>query len=409
MFLAFVNLFGFAVIIPVLPGIVSDQPNSELLYGLILSIYALFQYLTAPFWGKLSDLRGRRSILLLTQFGTLISWGIFAISYFFQEQDLLGFNLAILLIIIARSIDGFTGGNSSVLYAYITDTTNKANRSRAFGLVGVSSSLALLVAPVVGGITGASDIGYLGTALVSIAVSFLALLILFFTLEESLEESLRTATFSLKYLLRVGIFSRLKTLDKDNILNKLFRVRLIVMLVFTGFTNVSALYLLTEFEMSELDYSLILVYMGVSLLITQGLITPIISKRYGDLNTFYLGVLLIGLSLLFLPFVISVNFLLVTLYFFSAGAGLMLPSYKAALTSIVPGQNQGEISGLDESLISLTNALTPITIAALFGFWGSYSFLLMGSALLIVFLVRPVQQRILSELEKLDSLTSPKR
>jgi MFS transporter, DHA1 family, tetracycline resistance protein len=62
----FLNFLGFSLIIPILPFIVgkyTPNPNEIALFvGLLLSVYALCQFLAAPGLGALSDHYGRRPI-----------------------------------------------------------------------------------------------------------------------------------------------------------------------------------------------------------------------------------------------------------------------------------------------------------------------------------------------------------
>ena len=72
--LTFVNVLGFSLLIPVLPFVVEQYGSSETVYGLLLSLYSLCQFLAAPWLGRLSDSYGRKPILMISQAGTLLSW-----------------------------------------------------------------------------------------------------------------------------------------------------------------------------------------------------------------------------------------------------------------------------------------------------------------------------------------------
>ena len=134
--LTFVNVIGFSILIPVLPEVLKyfTGESSGLFYGLLLSSYALSQFLGAPILGSLSDKYGRRPILLLSQGGTILSWIIFASAYFIPKDMLVGsVSLPLVVIAISRILDGLTGGNVSVAQAWVSDKTTREEKTKAFG------------------------------------------------------------------------------------------------------------------------------------------------------------------------------------------------------------------------------------------------------------------------------------
>ena len=61
----FVDMMGFLMVMPVLPFYADRLGASPFIIGLMVSAFALAQLLVAPYWGKLSDRRGRRPTLML--------------------------------------------------------------------------------------------------------------------------------------------------------------------------------------------------------------------------------------------------------------------------------------------------------------------------------------------------------
>ena len=98
----FLNFLGFSVIIPILPFLVQrytvDPHEIALHVGLIMSAYALCQFFAAPGLGALSDRYGRRPILLVSLFGSVIGYII------------MGIGGALWMLFLGRIIDGLTGG-----------------------------------------------------------------------------------------------------------------------------------------------------------------------------------------------------------------------------------------------------------------------------------------------------------
>src|SRR5262249_61876429 len=75
-----VSSMGFSIVLPFLVFLVSDLGGNAVVYGLVGATYPLFQFIGSPILGRLSDRRGRRLVLLLSELGTLVSWLIFIVA-----------------------------------------------------------------------------------------------------------------------------------------------------------------------------------------------------------------------------------------------------------------------------------------------------------------------------------------
>ena len=106
--------------------------------GLLTSFYAILQFVFAPFWGALSDKRGRRGVLRMTVAGTAVGYLLWVVSGSFW------------LFLLSRIVSGAFSGNLSVATAAVADVTTRQERSRAMGIVGAAFGLGLVTGPVVG-------------------------------------------------------------------------------------------------------------------------------------------------------------------------------------------------------------------------------------------------------------------
>src|SRR5690348_13145864 len=74
----FLNFLGFSIIIPILPFLVQkyvpDANLTALYVGLLLSAYSFFQFFASPGLGAVSDRFGRRPVLLVSLFGSVIGY-----------------------------------------------------------------------------------------------------------------------------------------------------------------------------------------------------------------------------------------------------------------------------------------------------------------------------------------------
>ena len=114
----------------------SFPEHTFLMNGIIVGIKGFLSFLSAPLVGALSDHWGRKPFLLITVFFTcapiplmkLNSWWYFA----------------------TISISGAFAVTFSVVFAYVADVTEEADRSAAYGLVSATFAASLVTSPALG-------------------------------------------------------------------------------------------------------------------------------------------------------------------------------------------------------------------------------------------------------------------
>jgi EmrB/QacA subfamily drug resistance transporter len=137
-------LFLFAldqtVVGTALPVIVTDL-NGNALYTWVVTIYLLTATISGPIYGRLSDLFGRRPII------------IFAVSLFLVGSVLCGLSQQMWQLILFRGIQGLGGGAIfPVSLAVVADLYTPAERGKYLGFFGAVFGLSSLLGPAIGGI-----------------------------------------------------------------------------------------------------------------------------------------------------------------------------------------------------------------------------------------------------------------
>ena len=165
-----------------------------IVFGILSATYPTFQLIGAPILGGWSDTYGRKKILLLSNAGTLVGWIFFLVALFLPKENILSVNsvltgsfvitLPLLVLFLARFIDGLTGGNISVANAYLSDISSNENRSNNFGKMAISSNLGFIVGPALAAILGSTVFGNILPVLAALILSLVTLIVIAVALKE---------------------------------------------------------------------------------------------------------------------------------------------------------------------------------------------------------------------------------
>lgn len=122
-----------------LPKIVTQLGGNEV-YNWVFTIYLLTSTITVPFYGKLSDLYGRKPLLML------------GVTIFLVGSALSGLSQDITQLILFRGIQGIgAGALFPISLAVIGDLFTPQERGKYQGLFGAVFGLSSLVGPALGG------------------------------------------------------------------------------------------------------------------------------------------------------------------------------------------------------------------------------------------------------------------
>jgi DHA1 family tetracycline resistance protein-like MFS transporter len=373
--LTLVNVLGFSILIPVLPFIVEDFGGNAFTYGLLISAYSVFQFFGSPVLGTLSDMYGRRPILLISQAGTLLAWIIFGIAYFVpQKISLLGFALPLVIIFVSRVLDGLTGGNISTTNAYVSDLTTKAEKSQKFGLIGAIFGVGMIIGPALGGLSASTSYGWIGTIILSVTISLITLIAIWWYLPESLAAKNRQPIKKIRLREQLNIFAKIKAFSGNQIVSKMLFVRFLFGSIMAGYTSVIVLYLIDLFGFNPTEIGWFLLFVGSFLIFNQGLLVNIFVKKFGETKTLLLGQLSMAFGIVAMTFTSELWLFIILYYFLNLGLSLSMPTIQALLVNNVADDRQGEISGLDQSIGAFCAAYAPALTGLGYLYWGEKVF-----------------------------------
>lgn len=348
----FLDLLGFGLVVPYLPGVAREYGASPLVATLLGAAYSAMQFLFVPLWGHLSDRVGRRPVLLASIAASAL--GMVALG---TVESLAG-------LFVARAFLGIATANVAVASAYIADVTRPEERSRGMGLIGAAIGLGFVLGPVAGGLLQAhSPIARVGAlpAYAAAALSALDLVLAALFLPESLAPEDRGKKVRSLAPLSPSRFRA--ELGRSGVALAVL-VHFVVVLSFSGLEQTFRLFTADAFRLGTRETGYILGVVGLVLIAVQGLLmrrlAPVASERTlvraGALVE-AAGFLAVAMS----PAVLggSVPVLVAGMATIALGSGLVNPSLSALVSRLGPADGQGSLLGVLQSAGALARVFGP--------------------------------------------------
>ncbi len=364
------ELIGFGLIIPVLPQLALKFNVSSFWLGILMAAYSAAQFIAAPFLGALSDKYGRKPILMLSKIGTVIGYGVLAISNSYG------------LFLLSRLIDGFTGGNISIARAYVADITTPENRPKGMAVIGIAFGLGFILGPAIGGFLYAFENGQQLAALTAGSCSLLAFFLTAIFLKEP-ESRQKTVPAS------HSLFSGLKQLT-SSIVIVICLIQLLFMLSFSGFETSFSVFTHHNFGFNTVQNSWLFVYAGLMTLVVQGYITR--KKSLPIKRTLFTGLAITATGYSLLAASQHITTLLFGIGMMALGMGVVGAYLPSLLSTQTSSENQGSVLGVYEGIGSLSRVFGPLLAFSFFAVSPSfcytiYAVTIAAVALLLLFKV----------------------
>ena len=342
---------GIGLIFPILPSLLKELTGSSevsLLYGIILALYSLMQFLFSPVLGAMSDRFGRRPVLLVSVAGATVDYLFMAFSPLFG------------VLLIGRALAGVTSANLAVATAYISDITHEAERAKRFGWMSACFGVGFIVGPLIGGLVG--DVWLRGPFLIAAILNAANLALVFFVLPESRPKGAAPRPLSLASFSPVGpIRWALGIRPLVPLLGIVFMEGLIGNIPGT----VWVLYGEDKFHWNGLTVGLSLATFGACHAGAQALLTGPITKRFGELKTILMGTLFDGTAFVLIGLARHGWVAFALAPFFALG-GVGPPAVQSLATRDAGADKQGQLQGVIASITSLTAIIGPLVGTAVY-------------------------------------------
>lgn len=376
------DMVGTGMILPIIPIIFTDPTSSSfvlhgfsqsqqfIIAGLVTALFGLMQFIAAPILGELSDVYGRKKLLLL-------GIAVLAVSQLF-----FGFGIAtksLLILLVSRAIAGLAAANFSVAQAAIADITAPEDRAKNFGLIGAAFGIGFIIGPLLGGwiahLMGSAAAPFWFAGILGIInVVFCALF---------LPETRKNLSAAHAFTIFKGIHN-LRAAIQDKEARRVYLASFLYMSGFSFLISFSGVFLVSRFGLSEGEVGTFFAVTGVFIVITQAVILRIVTKKYNERAILRISLLSLALTVALYPFMGNMALLYLLTPFIAISQGLSIANMSALVSKSVSPDRQGAAMGINGSLIALAQGSIPLVAGIASGLIGLKAPFVAGATLIVI-------------------------
>lgn len=409
-----IDLLGFTVILPLMPSIFEyydsnkedhfyhwmqrkihyfqsifgspDDFNKVLFSGLLGSLYSGLQFLVAPIFGSLSDVYGRKPVVLLSMMGIGLSHVIWCFSDYFY------------LYVIARLVGGLSRTNITLFSAIVTDICSEKDRGKGMAVIGMAFAIGFLIGPMIGAFFGShyslsSENFYFQPALFAVSMAALDIIILLIFFKESLPKEKRAPSIghglqnAYKLISPFSLFSfspvsNMKYAERK-CLQQIGLTYFLFLFVYSGLEYSLSFLTHIRFGFSRLQQGRMYFFSGLIMIFVHGCVARRISPGKEDRSA------IIGTSLIIPAFILigisnNIYVLYTGLALYAFASATVVPSLTTIASKFGSHSQKGIVLGIFRSLGSLARAFGPMVFAVAYWSLSPTISYCLGAVLLIV-------------------------
>lgn len=379
----FIDLLGFGIVIPILPlyaKAIADHPSAwmtpvnqflglggqgtapgALWAGVAFFAYSIMQFFATPILGRVSDQVGRKPVLWVSLLGTALGYLMMALTSRFEW------------VLLARILDGITGGNISVAQAAMADSSLPEERSKVMGMIGAAFGLGFVLGPAMAGLLSGSAFGQhlLATRgwhlpfFVAAGLSLAASLLVVLWMPETLTPEVR-ARAKRGETRGHAIVVALKRPGMPQIMG----ISLLAMAGFAMMEGTFALLANARFGFGQREVGWLFFYLGILIVLYQGGLVRVVARRMPERAALWMGLLLMCLSLPLLPALSWKWPFLLLLIPLAWGSGMNTTATSALASRLTAAEDQGGLFGSMNAMTGIGRIVGPLAGTYIFARWG---------------------------------------
>lgn len=374
MFVAFVDMVGSSMILPLVPYYATRMGAGGFMIGLVIASFSLAQLVSAPLWGRLSDRYGRRPAILLGLLVSSVAYVVFAYAG------------TLALLLASRFVQGFGAGTVGVLQAYVADAMHEEERAKSLGWLSAATSFGVVIGPAFGSFL-TSAIGHaapgLAAAVLCIAISLFAW--------RYLRESNVHAPDAPRLALapRAGRAALARVISHSGEpAPRLILIYAVSIGAFYGTGQLIPLILADRFGITEKTVGWFFMYFGLmGVLIRAFLLGPVV-RWLREPRVARIGVVVLAAGLCLAGVATSYVSLFTAFTLMPLGTAFLFPCVTALLSRVVPAAERGLQMGVQQTYGGVSRVIVPIVAGALIDRFGpGIPFIVAGGLVLATLLM----------------------
>ena len=376
----FVDLLGFGIVIPILPLYaeqVAASPASSWTHavtgwmhladpgafwaGVVFVSFSLMQFIATPILGRISDRTGRRPVLWISLLGSAAAYLLMALT------------MRLEWVILARVVDGITGGNIAVAQAAMADGSKPEERSKVLGMIGAAFGLGFVLGPALAGVLAGSALGvsllhnhgWHLPFLVAGGLSLLASTLVIAWVPETLTPEMRAKSAD-KETRGHALATALRTKGMPQLL----AIALLAMVGHAMMEGTFSLLAAKRFAFGQRQVGYLFAFIGILIVLYQGGLVRVVAKRVPERAAIWAGLLMMTLALpcmALLPWKWPFLLILIPVAW---GVGMESTAVSALASRLTPPQHQGSLFGAMSAVQGLGRILGPLAGTLIFAKWG---------------------------------------
>lgn len=349
----FAAYLGFAMLSPLLAPLTRALGLTEVQAGSIQSVAAFAWFLAGPFWGRRSDILGRKAVFIIGAVGFGAGLGLFTLVAQAGLSGALTGAPLFALLFVGRFIGGvlFSASPASA-QAFIADATAAAQRTRAMASYGAAIGMSFVVGPALS--AGLAGFGLVLPLVAAACLPALGGLVVALRLPEPEAASrcedpprLSPTDARVRYFLLIGLVAN---------------IALVMSQITAGFLVADRLKLSPQQVAQTVGVGLVVA--GLTVVAVQlGIVRRI--KRT-PVELLRVGLVASLLSYLTLMIAHSVEAFILAFVLIAVGIAFNEPGFTSATTLAVEKHEYGAVSGLTASTVGLASMIAPVLGTALY-------------------------------------------
>jgi MFS family permease len=373
---------GQSLVFAILAPLGREVGMTEVQITSIIAISAVLYGYISPRWGRYSDHRGRKPVLLIGLSGFTVGIVLFASVFQAGLMGLISGTTLYLLAIAARCAQSsIMAATPPACSAYTADLTAPDQRMRAMGRLGAANSLGTILGPAVSG--ALATLGLLAPLYFTALLTASAALLVWFKLPPipAVARKSHAARKHLQYrdprifryvMTAIGMFSGFGAIQQT-----------------LGFSIQDKLQL-SGIQTAQLTGAAFMISASFAF-ISQWILIPRLKLTPDQFILSGLATLLLAAG--FIGSFQQFPYLGVGMAFMGLGMGLAMPSISAAASLAVSPEEQGAVAGLVASCPAIGFVAGPITGGILYQYSAILPSAFSGAVFVLVFVIMRLSRR----------------